>query len=202
MEFELKYVRPIDLSLFERAIYRRSSQPAFVVGKNFDLEFSLKNRGTEMFPGGVIEITAEFESERPNTWKIELPIIDIQKQYDSEALQFSIPDPSYCMIMVVLTPYSDVDEKDKPYEERIFKLPACDIWMKKNNLGTVAHVESIYAQTEEEFYQYWAMIIAMYALVYLVLETKIGYFIDWVTLFLIFFQFLSTILLDKIKGGI
>ena len=173
-------LKPKKLGFFERILFRNSGKEAFVVSKRYVL--GIRFEALTSIPCARIIIIAEWTSQRRDFYEFDIGPMDIGEiTTPSRSLEFGVIEPGYGLIFI--------DAKGSPRESDL-KIPYAnrsdlhgvsfylgDEVIQKNNPHG-AHIESVFGQTSEEFYQYWAMILAVIALWEIILSRYIGYIAD------------------------
>lgn len=174
IRIDINDIRPKDPSFFDRHC-TRGGKTAFIVGKRFDIEFQLTNVSHRTFPGGELLLSVRWTGEREDWYRIEIPHLSDGEATEPYIRDYSAIEPGYGMIFARVHPYSDSE-----YRERSSRF-SCHLFLRDMNLGDAeAHVGSVFAQTPEEFYQLWAMLLAAIGLSYILIKDIIGLFLSWI----------------------
>lgn len=172
LRFDLEDIHPLNMSFIEKFIYRRSNKPAFIVGTRFEIRFSLKNVGNIRSPGGEMRLSIEWTSGRTDYWEFDLPALSIGESTDIFSYNFGIIEHGYGVISVEGWAFASEEEIKKPRDERVYlsgRNGRYDVYIGDKYQGCEdVHIGSVFGQMIEEFYQYWAMILAAFGLLYLI----------------------------------
>ncbi|MFX0203784.1 MAG: hypothetical protein ACFFCW_47400 [Candidatus Hodarchaeota archaeon] len=158
-------------SIFHRILYRRAGKPAFLVGKRYEIEFCLTNVShTKPFTGGELVLSVQWTSKRTDWHRVVIPILKPKETTEPFVKEYGVVEVGYGLVMAQGKAYDSPAEFKKPIWERK-KMGDLDIFVNDENLGIAgAHVESVFGQTAEEFYQFWAMMLAAIGLCYILVK--------------------------------
>lgn len=149
--------RPLRTSVWERNFFKSADKPAFLVGKRFEIEFVFVNPTQNPFQSCMLEMFVEWPNSKLKDFRhFPLPTIPPNGRTDPFVFDFGLIEPGYGLIYLRLIQGSaDTNLK-----------------MGETFYGLMAktHIETVFAQTKEEFYQYWAMILAAVGLIYFLLK--------------------------------
>lgn len=174
IHIDINDIRPKDPSFFDRHC-TRGGKTAFMVGKRFNIEYQLTNVSHRTFPGGELLLSVRWTGEREDWYRIEIPPLSDGETTELDKREYSALEPGYGMIFARVHSYSD-----SVHRERTSRF-SCDLFFRDMNLGDAeAHVGSIFAQTQEEFYQLWAMLLAAIGLSYILIKDIIGLLLSWI----------------------
>lgn len=175
IRIDINYIRPKDPSFFDRHC-TRGGKIAFIVGKRFDIGFQLINVSHRTFPGGELLLSVRWTGKRePDWYRIEIPPLSDGEATEPDKRDYSAIESGYGMIFARVHPYSDSEHRER--SSRF----SCYLFFKDMNLGDIeAHVGSLFAQTQEEFYQLWAMLLAAIGLSYILIKDIIGLLLSWI----------------------
>jgi len=180
IRIDINDIRPKDPTCFDR-ICRRGGKTAFIVGRRFDIEYQLTNVSRRKFPGGELILSVSWTSQPTDWYRIDIPPLVDGETTELDKREYSALEPGYGMIFAKGNPYSDFEQFEKPRGERRFTSDL-NLFLKDRNLGdTRVHVNTIFAQTPEEFYQLWAMIFAAIGLCYSPIKDIIGLLLSWIS---------------------
>ena len=175
IRIDINDIRPQDPSFFDR-LCTRGGKAAFIVGKRFDIEYQLTNVSHRTFPGGELLLSILWTDKRePDWYRIEIPPLLDGEATEPDIRDYTAIEPGYGMIFARIYPYSDSEHRQR--SSRF----SCDLFLRNMNLGAAkAHVGSVFTQTQEEFYQLWAMLVAAIGLSYILIKDIIGLLLSWV----------------------
>jgi hypothetical protein len=174
-------IRPKNPSVFHKILYRRAGKPAFLVGKRYEIEFRLTNVShTKPFTGGELVLSVQWTSKRTDWYRVVIPILKPKETTESFVEEYGVVETGYGLVLARGDAYDSPTEFNKPIWERK-KIGNLNIFVNDENLGIAgAHVESMFGQTAEEFYQYWAMIVSMVGFTYLLIKDFIFSVFPWI----------------------
>ncbi|MCW4048471.1 MAG: hypothetical protein NWE89_01910 [Candidatus Bathyarchaeota archaeon] len=131
-------------------LFTRGGKPAFIVGKEFTLIFALKNIDERDYPADhYFKVRVDWANGAHQTNKVSFGSVKSGDLVLRES-EFEILDTGYGVIR---------------FEDTDFKVKLDDTWLEEE-----FEVKKVFGQTIEEFYQYWAMIVAAVGLIYPVVK--------------------------------
>jgi len=134
-------MRPIRTSFWERTFYRRINKTAFLVGNRWEIKIQIENLNVITFQGGTFRIFVRWpNSKLEDHYIFSVPQIPPQGESNPFIFEFGLIEPGYGLIH--LQWLNAVSGSINLHVGGIY-----------HGHRSEAHIESVYAQTKEEFYQ-------------------------------------------------
>lgn len=172
--------RPINkISYIERRyLYRHRKQEAYLTGESFEVGYSLRNTGTENFPGGRLIIDIKWPNGIPESIQFPISQLSPNETVNIPSKEWGILDVGHALFSARMFLPEVPMHATQPRKYRIISV--APLFNEDGNeilLNTAFF--SIYSQTKDEYYQYWAMITSAIALFLIVLKDVFLPFILW-----------------------
>jgi len=169
-QFKIKLETPIVSKVNRSWIKKLIFKDAFIVGEEFKIFYTLVNIGNGTFPGGSLLIGIRWPNGQNEVASYKISRLDPGEKHRTKISQWGILAPGFALFYAYLT----VPSQRKKQAAIQFPLYRDE----KNKLGDVSFF-SIFGQSTEEFYQYWAIIIATISLLIIVIWEYLIPFLKW-----------------------
>jgi len=169
MKLDTPIVSLINLSRKQRII----SKGAFIVGNKFKVNYTITNIGDDVFPGGTLVINIDSPNGQKISHSYEIPRLKPRKDHQIESEPLGILSSGFSLFFAYLI--------EPGQREKIGIDLAPLFYDELNEIKDYTSLFSIFGQTKEEFYQYWAMIFAAIGLCYFLIKDIIGLLISWIS---------------------
>ena len=157
------------VSSFKHALFRHAGSEAFIVGENFQILYTVTNIGSKRFDEKVrrLSISIQWANGQSEFTAYQLNELEPGESQTFEA-HWGVLAPGFALFSALLEKgaggsVSYPGSSDIPRPRPLYR-------DELNLISPGVSFFSIYAQITEEFYQYWAMMFALVAVLLLVGE--------------------------------
>ena len=169
--FKIRLGTPIvsfmSLSRIQKFMFKES----FIVGHEFEVNYTITNIGDDVFPGGSLVISIDWPNGQREITPYEIPRLKPENDHTLGPSRWGILSSGFALFYAYLI----VPGQREKTGVDIVSLFRDDINEIKNDVCFF----SLFGQTREEFYQYWAMIFAVLGVWILILEKLLQLFTKW-----------------------
>lgn len=160
-----------------RLLFRHAGKEAFIVGQEFQVIYTITNIGIGPFFGGTLVITIEWPNGQGEISPYPIKRLNPGEQ-ETITASWGILAPGFALFFARLETGPRYHRISGGREHVSFK--TSPIYRDESNriLENVSFF-SVFGQTSEEFYEYWAMIIAAIGFILLVLKDYLFPFFKW-----------------------
>jgi len=180
IKLEIADIYPINSTWFQKNMCRRGGKPAYLMGEEFEVLYKITNFGEGDFPGGWLNIIIVWENQRTLTTTYRVKSLKSGEDMllnEGNPSRWGVQAPGFALFHATLL--RDINPKKVQYNARTGDVR--EEWdyytlYKDDRNPILSNITffSIYAQTIEEFYQLWAMIGAIIAILYPVFSDVIA----------------------------
>ena len=162
-----------NVSSFKHKLFRHAGSEAFIVGENFQMLYTVTNIGSKQFDEKVrkLSISIQWANGQSEFTAYQIKELEPGKSQTFEA-RWGVLAPGFALFSAMLekgTGGSVFYQSASGSSRRSYD--TAPLYRDERNLISLGvSFFSIYAQTTEEFYQYWAMMFTLLALLVLVGE--------------------------------
>lgn len=172
IKMDIPLVSLVDLSEIKELMFRRAGKPAFIIGEEFDVVYTITNIGDAPFPGGTLAIDIRWPNGQMETTSYQIDQLNPGEQ-DHLRSRWGILAPGFALFFAYLI---------VPGQKKITGVDTVPLFRdERNEIKYNVSFFSIFAQTAEEFYQFWAMIFAVFSILIIVIGGYIIPFIKWIS---------------------
>ena len=148
---------------------------SFLEGQRYRYSFSVTNLSERTFSGGELRITVIWPTQQTNNFSFELPEILPNATFQTEERESGVMARGYGLFFARMHGIFGAEEP-RLYHGSIEKPIEFKEYIPQANRGTSFHI--LFGRSNEEIYEFWAMVIAAISLGIIALE-KIVEFMQW-----------------------
>lgn len=172
-----------DVSRFKRRLFRHGGDEAFIVGETFQATYTVTNIGTDIFDTQVrkLTITINWPNGQSELTSYEIDELKPGDHQEFDA-QWGVLAPGFALFSAKLEIGPGVTRLHSAVGISQYFPDIGPLFRDENNqILPDFSFFSVYGQTTEEFYQYWAMIFALLAILLLVIEKIVPHLLSFFT---------------------
>jgi hypothetical protein len=180
-------------SLMRKIIFQRSNREAFLVGEDFEIIYKISNIGTEPFDvkTRLLTIKIQWANGQGELSSYPIPVLkpSCSVLIPEKPARWGVLAPGFSLFFARLETGPRKEYMNARTGQRHIAYDTSPLYRdEKNEIFPKISFFSIYGQNKEEFYQYWAMILAVLGLFYPILSTIFGDFTNWIYLLLLIIE--------------
>jgi len=190
--------RPINNvnSLMSKVIFQRNDSEAFLVGERFEVVYTLENIGDAVFDPDIKGLKIDISWPNGQSEVSNYPVIALgPKDKMTIPARWGVLADGFGLFSASLIVGGGQVFFYGQSGKTVSVPELSPLYRSENNeIRPEVSFFSVYGQNKEEFYEYWAMILAVLGLYYVIFEKILGGFVVWMYLFLLFFEINSKLI--------
>ena len=156
---------PINSTWFQRHFYRRKGKSAYIVGEAFKITYKIQNIGDAPFPEGkTLNIEIIWSNQQRESTPYPIKPLHPGEEQKLGPSNWDVLSSGFALFYVGLIESSSsyINRAGGAYQSSHKYYPL--FRDEENQILPSVAFHSIFAQKYDAFYQYWAMILALFAL--------------------------------------
>ncbi len=170
IQLEAEAIPLNEISRFKRSLFRHAGNEAFVVGEDFQVNYTVTNIGGKPFDSSIrtLSLTIQWPNGQSEYTEYKIRELEPGGEQTFEA-RWGVLAPGFALFSAMLKKGGGITRSSRGISQTTYDL--APLYRDEINLiSPQVSFFSIYGQTTEEFYQYWAMMFTLAALLILVVE--------------------------------
>ena len=172
IQLEAQAIPINEVSRFKRALFRHAGSEAFIVGEDFQITYKVTNIGSKPFDEKIRRLSISIRWPNGQSEFTEYRVNELKpRETQTFEARWGVLAPGFALFSAMLEKGGRSIYSSAASGVSRTSYDTAPLYRDEMNfIAPEVSFFSIYGQTTEEFYQYWAMMFTLLALLILVLE--------------------------------